>query len=359
LSGASGKPANGLPGGPAPSASKRGIVSRRLSVPHPRPTGAVDPLFGEPLLAQLRRDLTEGEYSTVAHALDCVTDPDDRFLLIETIADWNGRPDWIDNWLKAHPRLPAANLIAGAHAVFWGWQARGDFPSGAVPPEAVEAMTKRLQFADTLLHRAAELDPMDPTPWAFLVRSARGLELDECETRQRFEHVTRLAPHHRAAHTHMLQRLCAKWGGTHEFMFSFAQHASRSAPPGAGVHVMIAEAHFERWLADLKGAPRSPDPYFQNPKVRDALKLAATLAFDSGNGDSGDSDQFEPTIDSIRNRNFFAFCFHLAGLRDEAASQFRNIGGWATSYPWVIFGDPLKTFSRAAAASGIMLAKAA
>lgn len=347
-----------------------GSSLHRLAAPHARPSAAIDPLLDEPTLARLRLEMPRGHFAGVEAVLRDFRDPDDRTVLLEGISDWIGRPDWLLGWIKSCPDSAAAHLVTGVHLIAWASQARGTGLGSTVSNEAAEAMHQRLVAADKALKRAAEMDPLDPTPWAFMVRTARGLELDEAETRRRFEFAARLAPQHRAAHSHMLQTLCKKWGGSHEQMFTFAEQASRVAPTGSGVHVLVAEAHFERWLAHHTSPFKMPDPYFQMPLVRDSLKRAAAAAFESAGkwgglsgsaaDGNGDGPEFAPTIDSIRNRNFFAFCFWLAGEREEAAKQFRSIGGWVTQYPWIALGaEPVKAFSRAAAASGIMLAKAA
>lgn len=337
----------------------RGLLNRlsrgpKSSIPtppgRPVPPGArvdpaLDPAFGDPVVAAVREELREGVLTGLRAVMDRVRDPDDRAFFAERLAEWRGVPGWIGEWLRGDESSAAAHLIAGRHAIYWAWQARGSGAASAVEDESWRLFFGRLNMAEMLLKRAAELDPGDPTPWAFMVISARGLQTEKTEKRVRFEEAIKRAPHHRVAHSQMLQNLCKKWGGSHEAMFDFARAAAAKAPPDCALHTLIAEAHIERWLADDEATTRPGANYFTTPAVRNEIARAANAYFHG--------PAFTATIDSVRNRNYFAFCLWLAGEREAAAEQFRAIGGWVSEYPWCLVGDPVRIYAKAAGECGV------
>jgi hypothetical protein len=228
--------------------------------------------------------------------------------------------------------------MQGASAVHWAWRARGKGYAETVEEDAWKVFFDRLEFADACLHRAAELDPDDPTPWALMIRAARGLQLEAVAVGERFAGACQRAPQHRLAHSQMLQCLCEKWGGSHERMFHFARAASADAPCGSGLHVLLPEAHIERAIADDRsiGAMKA---YFRQPVARNDIRLAA---------DRGcDAPRSSVRRDALRNRNCYACCLWLAGLTEQAATQFIAIGPWASETPWCFLGDPREFFTLA------------
>jgi hypothetical protein len=91
--------------------------------------------------------------------------------------------------------------------------------------------------------------------------------------------------------------VAAKWGGTDEMMFGFAREICAGAPDGAGVHVLIADAHFERWLSAFTRG------YWKRPEVREEIIQAAKRCLTS--------PIVTPRTVLIRRR--FADCLSYAG----------------------------------------------
>lgn len=321
---------------PAPRAGTPGV---RAPVPAPAPSPILDPGFADPVIAAVRSQLEAGNTSELESLLASVRHPDDRYFYVERLSDAT-QGAWLGDWIKREPKSPAANLVGGVYMIHAAWRIRGSGYASSVPPEAWDKFFERLRCAEDLLQLAAALDKADPTPWAFLLRTARGLQLENDEAHARFERVRQLAPYHRPAHSQYLQGLCEKWGGSHEKMFAFARETSQAAPPGVAVHALVAEAHVERWLAEESEGPSAA--YFTDPQVREEIAGAAAACFTALPG-------CPQGIDSIRSRNYFAFCFHLAGDAIRANEHFHAAGNWVTDYPWCFLGKPLEAFARAQA----------
>lgn len=265
------------------------------------------------------------------------TDSDDRELAVSVVTEEPGWPRWVDDWVAAQPDEPLAWTVRGAKGVHWGWQARGGATD--VDGDAWIEFQRRLGGADEDLARGAALDPTDPTPHCFRLIAARGLELGLDVIRERFDEVTELEPLHRAAHNHMIQALAPKWGGSNDAMFEFARHVTATAPEGSAVHVVIAEAHIERWLWTLVGDQADSDAanrYWSRPGVRDEVVEAAER--------SVLSPHYQRTARYPWDHQLYAFAFWMTDRYDLAATMFERVGDVVSEFPWIYKGDPGQVF---------------
>jgi hypothetical protein len=300
---------------------KRAEPSREQS--QPRPELPIDPAQGDPRGQRLRAELAAGNWPAANQLLGSVSDPDDRHFYIDLCSDWPGRPEWIDQWVAGDPGGATPLLVRGTHAIFWAWEARGSARAEHTKQEAFELYWQRLQFAETNLGEAAARAPADPTPWAYLVTSCRGLQLGLEELRRRFQQAVGRYPWHRAAHLQMLQGLSDKWGGSHLLMFNYAREISAQAPPGSSLPVLVAAAHIERWLA-LDGDEQVR--YFKRPEIAAEIHAAADRSVRHS------AFRLQPGWPHACNS--FAFCFALGEDVTAARQQFEAIGDLVTNHPW-------------------------
>ncbi len=317
--------------------SPSGII--RAATPSPTTAPTFDWSRGDPWARRARGALERNDWKTAALLMDSPMSPDDRQFYSDVLAECPGRPDWADEWRAARPNSPSAWLMDGAQAVRWAWEARGSGYGDTVKEDAVGMFLARLEQADESLQRAAALDPGDATPWSWMIRTAIGLQLDDAEKERRFNEAVRRAPSHRQAHSARLQSVAYKWGGSHEQMWDFVKHSTAGVGPGSPLHVLTAEAHIEMWFTTANDEGMVSTNFFRDPSIQRSLRAAAEVAFAPG--------AFKPTIDSIRNRNYFAFCLWKAGLHEEAAEQFAAVGNWVSESPWVFVGSPASTFEQA------------
>ena len=173
-------------------------------------------------------------------------DPDDRAFYLTVAADTPGVEQWIGQCVAAEPYSTLPLLVQGARAVYWAWEARGGYGAEHPSQEQFGEFFRRLRFAENCLDEVVERDPDDVAAWTFLVRCARGRQVDRVEAQRRFDEVVKRHPYHRIAHEQMLQYLCRKWFGSHEEMFAFARSAAAASPPGYPLAGLVAIAHIER-----------------------------------------------------------------------------------------------------------------
>jgi hypothetical protein len=290
------------------------------------PALAIDKSMGDPGAARLQVWLAQRSWRATRDFLTAVYDPDDRAFYVSACADVDGVQEWIDEWLAAEPHSTLPLLVRGAHAVNWAWHARGGKTADHTSQDQFREFFRRLRLAENCLDEVVERDPDDTTAWAFLIRSARGRQVDRAEAQRRFDAVVKRRPHHRMAHEQMLQYLCKKWFGSHEEMFDFARSAATKAPAGSPLGALVATAHIERWL-DL---PSGDDvAYMTQPEVIADLRAAADA--------SVRHPYFRRRPGWPALHNTFAFAFACAGDWAFAAEQFDMIGDRVTEWPWQYF----------------------
>lgn len=310
----------------------------------PRTGPPTEPMAGDAAAHHFRAGLAEGRWQEFHDFLETTRDWDShsRDFYLGRLPDIEGRPVWLDEWAAARPQSPLPPLFRGCQGVNWAWQARGSGRANTVAQDAWQVFYSRLVDADRDLARAAAMDDADPTPHARSIAIATGLNLGQAEKRRRFGEAIRRYRWHRTAHTLMIQALAAKWSGSNEEMFEFAQSASAQAPDGHSVHVVIPLAHLEKWL----NLPRESDDgkalqqqYFRGGAVGAEIIRAADQSIRSprylGN-------RFTPS-----DRNIFAMCFWLMKDYSAQLEQMRQIGPLIQASPWNYQGNPGWAYERA------------
>jgi hypothetical protein len=188
---------------------------------------------------------------------------------------------------------------------------------------------------------SARRDPRDALPWAYLLITGRALEVGVDELRRRYEEGRARAPESWQVPWLMLEALTEKWSGSHDLMFQFAREVSSAAPAGSGLHALVAEAHFQRWLYFRMEDPPEREgelSYYRAPDVQEDLRGA----WARGPG----SPAFRPGRFAPNQRALFAFAFTLGGDDAAARAVFDQLNR-VTSDPWRHVGEPMEVFKAA------------
>src|SRR5919201_1968806 len=301
---------------------------------------AIDPAFGDEEARRLRNDLDAANFETSQAALEKTRNWEDRELLVNALTQWDGRPRWMDDWLRAHPKSAIPLLVRGVHGIKWAWEARGGGKAETVSEGGWDLFARRLHDSEDELRLAAARDEADPTPWANLLAVVRGLQQGPEVAQQTFNEVKKRDPWSVWGHIMMLQLLTQKWGGSHEAMFDFARSTHAAAPAGALVHRLICDAHMERflYLAAWEHDEQGANNYFRRDDVRREIIDAAER--------SVWAHEYQPSRRAVIDRNVFAFCFSLMGDSKAAKREFEAIGPTVTREPWVLLGEPVTVFTK-------------
>jgi hypothetical protein len=291
--------------------------------------------MGDPTATRLCDALTRRDWPAARDILLGADHPDDRAFYLEICGTAPGVQEWIGAWAVDEP---LAQLVRGCHAVGWAWEARGGYQAKYTRDEQFRLFFERLRFAESYLYDVTGRAPDEVAAWAFLVRTARGLQLPLDDAEFRFREAVKRHPTNLKAHAEMMQTLCKKWSGSHERMHQFAREAATRSPAGSMLPYLVALAHLEVTV-DLTDAQGSQ--YMARPDVRTDLRTAA------GHSIWHPAAEFRPGWPL--HLNTFALAFSLSGDLPAAASVFERIGENVTEHPWGYLGGGNEAKSFAAA----------
>jgi hypothetical protein len=277
---------------------------------------------------ELRRRLVSGEFETAELAIRSQRHADDLAFVVEACADWTEPQGWLEDWARERPTSAAMHLVRGIQYTKWAWVARG---SGWRPKD-YGSFIDRLSMADEQFEAAAAAAGKDPTPWAWMVQTAKGLQLGEEEVRRRLGEATRRWPGHTAAYVLAVDALSPKWGGSAEAMLAVAREAMARAKPGSNAHVAITDAHIELAMTAARESKSAAaaEQYFANPQVAHEIRAANELCFRVGS--------HAMTMATPRSRVWFAYALWKSGSKEQAAEHLRIIG---KSTPYDLFSRNL------------------
>jgi hypothetical protein len=236
-------------------------------------------------------------------------------LLAELAADDDG---WLTAWRTARPDDQHVAPVDCAALTILAWKLRGSGRAKDVTSERAEHFHRVLARAEVVALAATEALPGDPTPWATLAAIARGRSYDHAAFDRVWQGVVERAPLHRYGHTMALQYWTAKWCGSAERMWEFAQEAAAKSPSLAVV--MLQAAWEEGW---------------GRPTTRDALETHLRwLATDGATG-----------VHLLNDLGWAAYGLAKVGRKAEAVPYFRRLGDYAGGAPWSLMARPTYFFN--------------
>ena len=268
-------------------------------------------------------------------------------LLRETGGDWDRKEHRVGRlaldtkchraiaeWAAAEPGSADAQMVNAKALVVQAWNIRGGAYARYVRKSAWSGFFERLQAADSVLPTVIAQAPDDPTPWAIAVQLARGLQVPRQEFQFRWDGLVQRDPGHVGGHYHALQYLCAKWSGSHDEMFAFADGASAGAPPGSPLHVLplFAVIEYAMALADGRVRGETEARFGKGPRAAQAVDRAVEL-WERPVAERG----APPHARAVFDRMHLAFCASRVGSGAVAARQFRAMGPYCSDMPWACF----------------------
>ncbi|MEV4533932.1 hypothetical protein AB0J82_08890 [Asanoa sp. NPDC049518] len=294
----------------------------------------VDDSAASPDLAALRRALDVRDWDAATGVL-AGPRTDGRTMLIR----WAARDADLDFLRKVHESDPfdsTAGAMLGERLVLDAWAIRSTRRARHVSQAQFDAFHAGLNEAEEVLAATAVHDPADPAVWTSRLKTARGLELGEAETRRRYAALAAIDPHHTSGQWQMLQRLCPKWGGTLDAMHAFARECMLAAPEGGHAGFLVADAYLEE-VGDLPDAA-AQSRFLGQRSVRAALREAAAR--------SVLHPSFPRTPGWVQVAGTFGMILTYAGELDLAHRSFQLVGPWVSAYPWGGTADPVGYFRR-------------
>jgi len=242
---------------------------------------------------------------------------EDRDRYVTRLADFaRFRGEWFEEWCAVSPDDPDALLVKAELTLTRAWES----------PDRAEL----LRLTGPLIATACEGDPRDPVPWRIALDHARGTEAGHREFERLWGEAVHRCAHHYGCHVAALRYLASSWHGSHSECLDFAETAAQDALPGSLVQALPVRAAFA-YLAHGGGTAVGRERL--DAAADRAIALSARYA------------AADPWPAEVRN----LLTFVLVGLErwEDAMTQLRMIGPYATSFPWDrVDDDPLGLFLR-------------
>ncbi|ANP49103.1 hypothetical protein J2Z21_002300 [Streptomyces griseochromogenes] len=274
--------------------------------------------------AQALAAAREGDWQPAAEVLDAIgRDWERRTTFTGLLATLAAEEDaWLLAWEAARPDAPDAAVVRANSTVDLAWELRGAKMAEHTTREQFEGFHRTLVSAREEIARAAALNPDDPTPYIAEIWVALGLGYPQAEMDKLWAEITTRAPHHFGAHYSALQYWCAKWRGSRQQAFDFAERAAAGAPPGTLLSVLPLVAHFEHDESTAVAADGTPE-------------MVARV--DAGLADVAAAEPGHPALAQVRH--LLAFYLHLQDRHEAALEQFKLVDGYVDALPWRYRGD--------------------
>ncbi|WP_246257731.1 DUF4034 domain-containing protein [Amycolatopsis anabasis] len=286
---------------------------------------SADPFLDDPALDAARAGARAGDWTAAARLLAGTgTEWDRRARIVGELASVAADDDgWLRAWRAARPDDPHAAVVHAESLVRLAWQIRGGQTADRTTAAQFSGFHSVLVEAEKAARHAVDLLPADPTPWLSLVTMARGLQLGHDRFATIWRGLLERAPHHRQGHGQALQYWCAKWAGSAERMFAFAEEAAAKSPALLGLPLQAALEHQgeDRGIWKSAGTRRALDALLE--------RLAGEGADD---------------VALRSDRGFAAYALVENKRYPEAVEQFRMLGARADAGPWSSFEEPRLVF---------------
>ncbi|MEU9732352.1 hypothetical protein [Streptomyces sp. NPDC048002] len=237
---------------------------------------------------------------------------------------------WLRVWRTEQPKDAGGAAVHAEFLVQQAWRT-------ATP--GTDEFRIIMEEARAALGEAALLAPGDPIPYIVELSVARGLAYKQPEFEQVWLKILDRAPNHMGAHLAALHYWCAKWHGSREQAYGFAEAAAARAPQGSLLAAMPLFAVFEH-LPEVNLV----SGFYQSEVVSKAMH-GALHAVHSARAD-------DPMLAHVRH--LLVFFLVRAERWAEAMNELIHIDGHVGALPWTLSPDPAAEFAvyRALAVAG-------
>lgn len=299
-------------------------IKKFIKVVGIQPKSSIYDLKSSPDTLQIKKYLIENRWNEAENFLKKFN-TDERFAIIDSLVDEEGRTTLYDEWISQRPHSAMAWLVSGFQFIHWAWEARGGGTADTVTQNGYRKFFSRLNDAHEAFSRSIELDKKYADPYVGLMTIAMGTGYERERLWDYFAKALVRSKHCYSAYRQMIHALSEKWGGEPGEMLSIASRAAGNAENNIPLAGILAEAHIEQWLyMGMCGQDAQAEIYFREPQVRQDL-------LDAYNKIRGAEVSSFHMTQALNN---FAFCFYLGGMNDLAKDAVTKLGGKFHEHPW-------------------------
>lgn len=305
----------------------------------------IDPAKGDPEAARLRAAAAANDWPSVDGALGATTDRLRREFLVDSIALETTSLGWVDRWIKEQPAEQLPRLMWGACAVHYAWHIRSSKAPRHVTTDQFMGFHECLAHAEEQLRLATTMDPDDGAPWIALLWTAVGLGPPLREATTRWEEIAERSPRSELGALAYTNYVSPRWNGSAELMWKFVHGLLEGEPEGSPRWGLVADAHFEQWVAESMERDPHARSYWQQPEVQQEINEAYARYLGSA---ARMSSPLEP-----KHRGDFAVAFYLTGARDALKRELAQIGPGIQRTPWGFLGQPVGVYQEVRGSVGL------
>jgi hypothetical protein len=285
--------------------------------------------LGLPAAYGLREQLKYREYFSLSQQLDRCRHEDlqSYALCMAALGDWPGRPTFLDGWVWYAEHLAESWLARGIHSLKWAFESHEPGHSQPQGMLAMHTFFQRLEMAEEDFKRAAQVQPDNPEPYAYLIASGGALNLDRQTLQDRFTQLLVRDASHFQGHSNMLIALYRRPEPVENILFAFARQVTNAGPFGSPLHALIPQAYIERWAMSLFSQDReAADTHLRESSARTEIYAAYQRLF---NTPEYTKTALEPIL-----AGYFAVAFYLLEDRAGVFDAMHKIADYAIAYPW-------------------------
>ncbi|MFI9581190.1 hypothetical protein ACIHCQ_04975 [Streptomyces sp. NPDC052236] len=252
-----------------------------------------------------------------------------RTAAIDNLAGVAAKDDsWLLAWESARPDDPDAAAVEAASMIKLAWSIRGGARAHMTTGEQFEGFLNVLGRSGETIERAKALNPADPSAYVTDIWLGVGQGRPHEEMHHLWSQLTARDPYHYEAHRSALQYWCAKWRGSRELAFDFAERAAAGAPPGTLLSALRLTA---RWEHRPRDGTRM-----------DYGTLELRAAVDATLNDVAAAPSHHPYLADVRH--MLAYFLVVQDRPGLALEQFRHVDGYVGAFPWVNGGTAVETY---------------
>jgi len=286
----------------------------------------LDITFGRPELKAVRKAARTGNWPAVlasltGGAIDRQDICDRVDVAASTLVErWKKQvPTGFSEWARQNQANPLAHLLRGAAEVGRAWRIRGYGSPADTTAAEFAGFHAVLQRAEASLRTAAYLDPASPSPWRWLLHTARGQQVGLAETMRRRSELVARHPEHFLGHYEAIESICPRWGSDANQMYACLDEWLPAAAPNSLLHGLVFVANVERRLRDDPKAPvtRDPDAKQRACQATESMRMSRCTR-----------------PDEFWAHNYAAAWYSLIGDTRRARAHFRLLRGYCTIWPW-------------------------
>jgi tetratricopeptide (TPR) repeat protein len=263
----------------------------------------------------------------------------ERWFMLDVLIS-NVSPDVLDQFVEAEPDSADVYLMRGAYSSRKAWMERGSDTSDNVSDEQWAAAEKQVETAISDLEKAAELQPNDPTPKVYLLRTGLMFSKTHNLVDQSYSEAVKIAPDLVIAHASMISAKSKKWGGSMEQSLEIARKAVSSSKGANDLYALLFYAHSQHiaWLKLFEKNEAEATAYFAKPEVQKELAEAF---------DKWVTPSYKPSNHMIPYLHYAAYWFFKSGDKQRLKKSLELINNIICEDPWSLEETKTAAFGQA------------